>query len=61
MIHLKTTKDLQIMKEGGEILKSVLDFLLSEAKEGISLIKLDQMAESMIRSKGAESSFKEVC
>ncbi|OGG15081.1 type I methionyl aminopeptidase [Candidatus Gottesmanbacteria bacterium RIFCSPHIGHO2_01_FULL_39_10] len=60
MIHLKTEKEIQVMIDGGKILKEVLDFLLSNTKEGITPKSLDKMAEKKIKSLGAEPAFKRV-
>ncbi len=60
MIHLKTVEEIEKMKKGGKILHDVLRILVEEAKPGVSLISLDQMAEKLIVERGGTSSFKRV-
>ena len=60
MIPLKTDKEIEMMKEGGKILSTVMDVLLSHSKEGVVLSDLDKLAESEIRKRGAEPSFQKV-
>ena len=57
MISLKTKSEIQIMAEGGKILAQVRDRLAKEAKEGVSLIELDELAEKLIREAGAVPAF----
>ncbi len=47
-----------LMKRGGSILAEILKTLSQEVKEGISLKKLDSLAEELIYSFGAEPAFK---
>jgi len=47
-----------LMKTAGKILTDVLLNLEKEVKEGVELKKLDELAEEMIRSFGAEPAFK---
>jgi methionyl aminopeptidase len=47
-----------LMKTAGAILTEVLLNLKKEVKEGVELKKLDELAEEMIRSYGAEPAFK---
>ena len=60
MISIKTTEQLDKMKEGGKIssraVKEVLDYL----KPGIKTIELDRIAEKYILSQGGKPSFKTV-
>lgn len=60
MIHLKSEEEIEIMKSGSTILRGVLNTVIHEAKEGISLLELDRLSENLIRKKGGESSFKRV-
>lgn len=46
------------MKEGGYILAKILKDLSAEVKEGLELKKIDDLAEEMILSYGAEPAFK---
>jgi methionyl aminopeptidase len=47
-----------LMKTAGKILTEVLLNLEKEVKEGVELKKLDELAEEMIISRGAEPAFK---
>ena len=59
MIPIKTPQEIQWMREGALILNEVLEKMLEIAKPGVSTAKLDEIAESMIRShQGAEPGFK---
>jgi len=60
MILIKTAKEIQFMKEGGERLAQVLAQVLKKVKPGVSLKELDQLAESLIEKKGGKPSFKMV-
>lgn len=60
MIHLKTSEEIEIMKQGGKILKTVSDELISWITVGQSTLEIDKKAEELIRSHGAEPSFKTV-
>lgn len=57
MANLKTEAEIEIMAEGGKILARVRDRLAIEAKEGITLRKLDELAEKLIREAGAVPAF----
>lgn len=60
MIIKKTDKEIEIMQRGGKILSQTMDYLIGEVAAGISLSKLDEKAEEMIKSLGGEPSFKKV-
>lgn len=60
MIYLKTPEEIEIMKEGGKILKEVVDELIPSIEVGQSTLEIDKKAEELIRSKGAKPSFKTV-
>src|SRR3990167_5023871 len=60
MIHLKSKEELKIMAEGGRILNQVMDKLLDALDEGIEMKQLDSLAESEIKKRGAQPSFKMV-
>ena len=50
-IPIKSAEEIEIMREGGQILGYVLEETLKIAKPGISTFELDQFAENLIRSK----------
>ncbi len=59
MIQLKSTREIEIMAEGGRILAATHGMLRGEVKPGVSTLQLDEMAEAFIRShKGATPAFK---
>ena len=60
MIHIKTEEEIEIMRVGGKILAEVLFEVLKHAEVGVSELELDQLAEKLIREKGAEPGFKKV-
>jgi methionyl aminopeptidase len=60
MIHLKTKKEIEIMKVGGRILAETLDEVIKNVKVGISELELDELAEKIIIRKGGEPGFKKV-
>ncbi len=60
MIHIKSDKEIDLMRTGGKILSETLWEVIKNAKEGVSELELDQLAEKLIREKGGESGFKKV-
>jgi len=57
MIFLKTEKEIQIMREGGKILASILKDLAKAVKPGINTKELDKLAQELVFRFGARSSF----
>ncbi len=57
-ISIKTENEIQIMKEGGQILAKVLEKLCEMASSGISTLELDEFAEKFIKEYGAKPGFK---
>lgn len=60
MITLKTEDDIRIMRKAGQIAALALQKVVEEAKEGVSTLELDRIAENYIFEQGAEPSFKRV-
>ncbi|MFA4890620.1 MAG: type I methionyl aminopeptidase [Candidatus Paceibacterota bacterium] len=58
MIAIKTPKEIKILREGGEILASVLREVEKKVRPGVATIELDELAEKLIRRAGGEPSFK---
>lgn len=58
MIHIKTAKEIEVMKKGGKILADVLFEVLDHVKPGVTELELDTLAEKLIRERGGESAFK---
>lgn len=48
MIHLKTTEEIEIMREGGRILAEILEKLAEAVKPGITTADLDKLARELI-------------
>jgi len=55
---IKTTEEINIMREGGKILAKCLKETADMAKAGISTLELDEFAEKFLLSKGGKPSFK---
>lgn len=60
MISIKTKDDIKKMREGGRILAEVLFNILSRVRPGASELEQDELAEKLIKKKGAEPTFKRV-
>lgn len=60
MIHLKTNAEIEIMKEGGAILRKVADQVIPKITPGMTTLEIDALSESLIRGYGAEPSFQTV-
>lgn len=58
MIKLKTKNEIELMREGGRILAWVVSEVIKKIKPGASTEKLNDLAEKLIKAKGARSSFK---
>lgn len=60
MIHLKTTKEINIMAESGKRLKKVVNQLIPIIKVGATTKEIDERAEKLVFKEGGEPSFKKV-
>ena len=58
MIKLKSSAEIQIIKEASRILKLTMNLLEKMLKPGITTIELDKAAEKFIIQNGAKPSFK---
>ena len=58
MIELKSKREVQLMREAGEILKKVFKAVQPMIAEGITTEALDQAAEKVILENGGEPAFK---
>lgn len=59
MIHLKSSRELEIMARGGQLLARTLELMRSKVRPGISTKELDTIAEEFLRSHpGATAAFK---
>ncbi len=57
MIHAKSPREIQYMRDAGRIVARTHEELAKAAKPGISTKELDQIAEDYIISQGAVPSF----
>lgn len=60
MIQIKTSQEIEKMKEGGKILAKILEEIKKEVKSGIITLELDKRAEELIKQSGGKPSFKMV-
>ncbi|HTR78959.1 MAG TPA: type I methionyl aminopeptidase [Gemmatimonadaceae bacterium] len=59
MIQLKSSREIEVMATGGQILAAAVETLRAAVRPGISTIDLDRIAEEFIRShQGAVPAFK---
>ena len=58
MLDKKTKQEIKILREGGQILGSILRTVATSAKSGMTGIELDKKAEEMIIKAGGKPSFK---
>lgn len=61
MINIKTAEEIEIMRQGGRILASILYEVARNVKPGVFTSELNQLAEDLIIQKGGEPSFKNYC
>jgi methionyl aminopeptidase len=57
MIVVKTSEEIELMRESALIVSKTLGMLASEIKPGVTGLYLDKLAESFIRDHGAEPGF----
>lgn len=60
MTNINIQEKINNMKQGGEILATVLDTVMEHVKEGVSELELDELAEKLILEKGGKPGFKMV-
>ena len=58
MIHIRSAKEVDILRRAGKVVRDTLCMLEAHIKPGIETIKLDHLAEEFIRSQGAIPGFK---
>lgn len=58
MILIKSQREIELMREAGNILELTRQMLIPEIKPGVSTYQLDILAEKFIKDKGAIPSFK---
>lgn len=57
MIFLKSHDEIEVMRQAGKIVAEVIETVVGKLKEGISTAQLDQIAETLIRQRGAIPTF----
>jgi methionyl aminopeptidase len=57
MITLKSPTELEVMRQGGAILREVLDLLTAEIKPGVMTIDLDRLAHDELTRRGTKPAF----
>ncbi|MGB9843840.1 MAG: type I methionyl aminopeptidase [Caldisericia bacterium] len=58
MIILKSKREIEIMREGGIILHTILNSLIQEVKEGVESFYLNTLAEKLMEDYNAKPAFK---
>ena len=58
MVKIKTEEEIQIMREAGRILATVLTEVAKMAKPGVTTLELDRASEALILSMGGRPGFK---
>ncbi|OGP81163.1 MAG: type I methionyl aminopeptidase [Deltaproteobacteria bacterium RBG_16_54_11] len=58
MIHIRTPKEIEIMRESNRLVAQVLQRLSDAIKPGVTTKELDHLAERLIRTAGATPAFK---
>lgn len=57
MVKIKTSEEIELMRESALVVSKTLGMLASEIKPGVSALYLDKLAEDFIREQGAEPGF----
>lgn len=57
-MKIKSTRELEILRDGGGKLAGILELLIKEVRPGLKAIELDRLAEKLMREAGGEPSFK---
>lgn len=57
MAYIKTKEEIELMRQSGQILAGVIEKVGQNAREGVSLIQLDRLANRLIKEAGATPAF----
>lgn len=60
MIHIKSDKEIELMRQSAEVMKKVLNAIKEVVKEGVTTSYLDFVAEKVMKENGATPSFRGV-
>lgn len=58
MIVLKSAREIEIMRQGGQILADLVEHLRGSVKGGMSTLEIDEDVEAFITRRGAQTAFK---
>jgi len=58
MVTIKKPEEIKIIKQGGKILSSIVHQVAEEARDGITTLELDNIAEKLFKKSGGSPSFK---
>ena len=58
MVRVRTEREIELIAKSSQIVADTLDMLSERVKSGVTLLKLDMLAEKFIRSEGAIPAFK---
>lgn len=58
MIVLKSKREIKLIEEAGEVIRKVMEAVRPAAKEGVTTLELDALAEQVILANGCEPAFK---
>src|SRR5207302_2189756 len=58
VIVLKSAREIDLMRRGGQILADVMEMLRGFVKPGLSTLEIDEAVEACIVARGAEPAFK---
>jgi len=57
MVKIKTSEEIELMRESALVVSKTLGMLAAEIKPGVNALYLDKLAEDFIREQGAEPGF----
>ena len=58
MIHIRTEKEIELLRKSSKILAEVKQVVWDFIKPGVNLLEIDALAEKEIKKRGAKSNFK---
>ncbi|MFN8239816.1 MAG: type I methionyl aminopeptidase [Bacteroidales bacterium] len=58
MLYIKTSEEVELLRQSNQLVSKTLGYLASAIKPGISTSELDRLAEEFIRDNGAVPAFK---
>src|SRR5687767_14469145 len=58
MIHLKSTREIELMRRSGKITAQILKEVAEAVRPGVTTLELDQLAERRCKELGATPAFK---